>query len=52
MGRFVRFLIVNVVGIGLFAWGQNSLFDWDGVRTAFGGGGYGARSAGGARTHK
>lgn len=51
MGRFIRFLVVNAVGVGLFAWGQNSLFDWDGIRTGFGGTGQSAR-VGGMRTHK
>lgn len=54
MGRFVRFLVINLVGIGLVAWGQANLFDWDAVRTSFSsatGGGGGLRT-GGYRTHK
>ena len=51
MGRFIRFMVVNLVGVGLIAWGQTSLFDWDGVRTSFGSTGSGIRTAG-SRTHK
>ena len=51
MGRFIRFLAVNAVGLGLFAWGQNSLFDWDGIGTGATKSQYGART-GGSRNHK
>lgn len=48
MGRFLRFLVVNLSALGLVGWLQWTLFDIDGLRTTFAQ--WGARS--GLRTHK
>ncbi|MGE0799266.1 MAG: hypothetical protein AB7G13_26460 [Lautropia sp.] len=49
MGRFIKYLILNVAGLGVVGWMQLSLFDWDGLRTSLGS--FGSRS-GGYSAHK
>jgi hypothetical protein len=51
MNRFVRFLVMNLAGLGLVGWLQASLFDVDAVKTRMASSGW-RFGGGGGSSHK